>query len=383
MKLTREEWSRRKFILSLTGAGSAMVLNPTLSWANNARPELAEGELDPRVAKIVAKTMAIDTHNHVDVRIYPDQPLPKYDLLNDFKKSGLAAIVMTFAVDYQKLQNEGDGYNRFLNGLDSADKLLNEYNLKRSLNLADLKSAFKKNKPAIVQSVEGGHFLEGKIERLKMAYDRGLRVLGLLHDNDASVPLGDIYTKEPVFGGLSPFGKEVLKECNKLGILVDLTHCSNKAIDDALKIATKPLIITHTGLDTRLGQVMQMGQMMKPRLISKEQAKIVAEAGGVIGAWRHLTQTPLEYAQNIRALVDIIGIDHVCVGTDTKITRAIKPNDTSTPRLGEFTNGIWENQQNGFFYEVVDAMLKTGFSENEIIKIGNTNFLRVFDASAK
>jgi membrane dipeptidase len=376
MKLKQEDLSRRKFMVSLAGSSSTLLLHPLLSWAAN-------DEIDPRVAKIVAKTMAIDTHNHVDVRIYPDQPLPHYDLLNDFQKSGLAAIVMTFAVDYQKLQNEGDGYTRFINGLDSADKLLNEYDLKRSLNLADLKSAFKKKKPAVIQSVEGGHFLEGKIERLTTAYDRGLRVLGLLHDNDASVPLGDIYTKEPVFGGLSPFGKEVLKECNKLGILVDLTHCSNKAIDDALKIATKPVIITHTGLDTRLGQVMQMGQMMKPRLISKEQAKSVADAGGVIGAWRHLTQTPLEYAQNIQAFVEIIGIDHVCIGTDTKITRAVKPNDTGTPRQGEFTNGIWQDQKAGFFYAVVDALLKTGFSESDIIKIGSGNFCRVFDAATK
>lgn len=370
------EINRRKFIASFIGAG--VLKNSRFSFAKEI-----ENQLNPRVAKIVAKAMAIDTHNHVDVRIYPDQPLPKYDLLSDFQKSGLAAIVMTFAVDYQKLQNEGEGYNRFMAGLDSADNLLKENNLNRALNLSDLKSTFKKKKPAIIQSVEGGHFLEGKIERLKPAYDRGLRVLGLLHDNDATVPLGDIYTKEPVFGGLSPFGKEVVQECNKLGILIDLTHCSNKAIDDALKITTKPVVITHTCLDTQLGKNEKMAQMMKPRLISAAQAKIVANAGGVIGVWRHLTETPEDYAQNIKAMVDVIGVDNVCIGTDTKITRATKPNDTSTPRLGEFTNGIWQNQQNGFFYEVVDAMLKIGFSEKEIIKIGSTNFLRVFDLATK
>ncbi len=380
MKLKQEEWSRRKFIANVAGASSAFLINSTLALGFDDK---SQNQPDPRVAKIVAKAMAIDSHNHIDLPLNADQPMPKYDLLADFEKSGLSAIVMTFAVDYQKLQNEGDGYNRFINGLDAADKLLKEFDLKRSTNLTDLKTAFKKKKPAIIQSVEGGHFLEGKIERLKMAYDRGLRVLGLLHDNDASVPLGDIYTKEPVFGGLSPFGKDVLKECNKLGILADLTHCSNNAIDDALKIATKPVIITHTGLDTRLGQVMRMGQMMKPRLISKEQAKIVADAGGVVGAWRHLTESPLEYAENIRAFVDIVGVDNVCIGTDTKMTRAIKPNDNSTPRLGEYTNNIWQNQEVGFFYAVVDAMLKTGFSENEIIKIGRTNFLRVFEAATK
>ncbi len=374
MKIEVKNIDRRKFLATLIG--TSVLMNSKLCFGN-------ENQIDPKIAEIVAKAMAIDTHNHVDVRIYPDQPLPKYDLLADFKKSGLAAIVMTFAVDYQKLQNEGDGYNRFSAGLDATDNLLKEFDLKRALNLSDLKTTFKKKKPALIQSVEGGHFLEGKIERLKPAYDRGLRVLGLLHDNDAAVPLGDIYTKEPVFGGLSAFGKEVVKECNKLGILIDLTHCSNKAINDALKISTKPVVITHTSLDSRLGNNEKMAQMMKPRLISKEQAKIVANAGGVIGVWRHLTDTANDYAQNIRAMVDVIGVDNVCIGTDTKITRVIKPKDISTPRLGEFTNGIWQNQQAGFFYEVVEAMLKIGFSEKEIIKIGSKNFLRVFDASTK
>lgn len=379
MQLTRQEWSRRKFIFALTGVGSAMILNPLCSWAND--------EIDPKVLAIVAKTMGIDTHSHLDVSLTSAQvPATTFDLVGDFKKSGLSAICMTFAVDYQKLQNDGDAYNRFINGLDATDILLKENDLKRSVNLADLKSAHKKKKPAIIQSVEGGHFLEGQIDRLTIAYNRGLRVLGLLHDNDASVPLGDIYTKPPTYGGLTAFGTTVIKECNKLGILVDLTHCSNKTIDDALKVATKPVIITHTGLDTQLGQNEKMAQMMKPRLISKEQAKIVADAGGVVGAWRHLTDSPLAYAQNIRALVDIIGVDNVCIGTDTKMTRAIKSDDsgsTNKARLGEYTNAIWQNQTVGFFYTVVDAMLKTGFTENEIIKIGGGNFCRVFDLATK
>ncbi|MCF8325293.1 MAG: membrane dipeptidase [Leadbetterella sp.] len=375
MKFKEGGWSRRKFIASMAGVGSLAAFSPILSAANT--------EFDPSIAKIVSKAMAIDTHNHVDVKIYPDQGLPKYDLLADFKKSGLAAIVLTFAVDYQKLVNEGDAYNRFMEGMDAADNLLKINDLKRTLYANDLKSTNKKKKPLIIQSVEGGHFLEGRMERLIYAYDRGLRVLGLLHDNDAIVPLGDICTKEPVFGGLSAFGKEVVKAYNDLGILVDLTHCSNKAINDALQISIKPVILSHTSLDTQLGKNEKMAQMMKPRLISKEQAKVVANAGGIIGVWRHLTETSLEYAQNIRSMVDVIGVDNVCIGTDTKITRAIKPNDTSSPRLGELTNGIWQNQQNGFFYEVVNAMLKSGFSESDIIKIGSKNFLRVFDASTK
>lgn len=374
MKFTQQQWTRRRFLSTLTGVGAGVLFSPLSSWAND--------DIDPKVAAIVAKAMSIDTHNHIDIPLNAGQsPSPTFDLLGDFKKSGLSAICLTFAVDYQKLENEGDAYNRFITGLDGIDALLKKNNLTRSMNLKDLTNSFKNKKPAIIQSVEGGHFLEGKIERLKIAYDRGLRVLGLLHDNDASVPLGDIYTKPPQWNGLTKFGVEVVKECNKMGIVIDLTHCSNKTIDDALKISTKPMIVTHTSLDTQLGHNEKMAQMMKPRLISKEQAKIVATAGGVIGAWRHLTDTPLEYVQNIRALVDVVGVDNVCIGTDTKISRALENKNPF--RLGENTNQIWQNQENGFFYAVVDSMLKTGFSEKEIIKIASGNFCKVFDAATK
>ena len=374
MKFTQQQWTRRRFLSTLTGVGAGILFSPLSAWAKD--------DIDPKVAAIVAKTMSVDTHNHIDIPLNVGQlPSPTFDLLGEFKKSGLSAICLTFAVDYQKLENEGDAYNRFITGLDGIDALLKKNNLTRSMNLKDLTTSFKNKKPAIIQSVEGGHFLEGKIERLKIAYDRGLRVLGLLHDNDASVPLGDIYTKPPQWNGLTKFGVEVVKECNKMGILIDLTHCSNKTIDDALKISTKPMIVTHTSLDTQLGHNEKMAQMMKPRLISKEQAKIVADAGGVIGAWRHLTDTPLEYVQNIRALVDVVGVDNVCIGTDTKISRALENKNPF--RLGENTNQIWQNQENGFFYAVVDSMLKTGFSEKEIIKIASGNFCKVFDAATK
>ncbi len=149
------------------------------------------------------------------------------------------------------------------------------------------------------------HFLEGQLDRLEVAYSRGLRQIGLLHDSDASVPLGDVYTNAAKWGGLTTFGSDVIKECNRLGILIDLTHASNETINAALKVTTHPVLISHTGLDTQLGKNELMAKMMRPRLISKEQAKIVADAGGVIGVWTHLSEGRLEYAQNIRAMVNV------------------------------------------------------------------------------
>jgi membrane dipeptidase len=374
--------SRRKFLASVAGTGTALMLNQM--------PARAAEEIDPRVAKIVAETMGIDTHNHIDVPfIEGEVPGPNIDLTGEMKRSGLSAICMTFAVDRPELRNPGDGYERFKNGLASMDQHLTRNGLKRSLTLADLRAAHKKQEPAIIQSVEGGHFLEGHVERLEEAYNRGLRHLGLLHDNDAIVPLGDVYTNPVRWGGLTAFGAEVIKECNRLGILIDLAHADSETVNAALKLAAHPVIISHTGLDTQSGKDPVMAGRMKPRLISRQQAKIVADAGGIIGVWTHLADTPLEYAQNVRALVDVIGIDHVCVGTDTKLTASYRsPNAQNGPgngqnqeRIGERTNRAWQDQKSGFYYTVVDAMLKTGFTPDEIGKVGGGNFCRVFDAA--
>ncbi len=258
MKKSQQDWSRRKFITTLTGTGAIIILNPLISWTD-------EG-VDPSVATIVAKTMGIDTHNHIDVPLNASElPGPNVDLAGEMRKSGLSAICMTFAVDYQQLRNPGEAYERFINGLNAMDKVLENNNMKRSLNLSDLRSAHNKHKPTVIQSVEGAHFLEGHLDRLGVAYSRGLRHFGLLHDSDASVPLGDVYTNPPQWGGLTTFGADVIKECNRLGILVDLTHCSNDTINAALKATTKPVVISHTGLDTCLGQNPSMAPHDAPK----------------------------------------------------------------------------------------------------------------------
>jgi membrane dipeptidase len=235
----------------------------------------------------------------------------------------------------------------------------------------------------VIQAVEGGHFLQGRLERVEEAYGRGLRHFGLLHDSDASVPLGDVYTNPPRYGGLTAFGTNVIKECNRLGMLIDLAHANVQTTEAALKVTTRPVIISHTGLDTQLGNNPRMAEMMRPRLISKEQAKMVANAGGLVGVWTHLADTTLENAKNVRALVDVIGIDHVCIGTDTKLTQpGGRPGGgQQQARIGERTNQAWQDQTAGFYYVVVDAMLKTGFTQDEIGKIGGGNFLRVFGES--
>jgi membrane dipeptidase len=160
-----------------------------------------------------------------------------------------------------------------------------------------------------------------------------------------------------------------VKECNRLGILVDLAHASAETVLAALKVAVQPLIVSHTGLDSRTGGNPRMAEMMKPHLISKERAKVVADAGGVIGVWTKLADSQKEFAENIKAMVDVVGIDHVGIGTDT---------DLLSSRVGQGTNKAWSGRTEGFFYAVVGEMLRQGFTPDDIGKVGGGNFCRVF-----
>lgn len=190
-----------------------------------------------------------------------------------------------------------------------------------------------------------------------------------------------MFTNPVQWGGLTAFGAEVIRECNRLGILVDMGHANTETVAGALKVAKHPIIISHTGLDTQLGTNPNMAKMMRPRLISKEQAKIVAGSGGLIGVWTHLSDTPMAYAEHVRALVEVVGIDHVCIGTDTKLTpsyRSPGAGGQRGERVGERTNMAWQDQKAGFYYTVVDALLKTGFSADEIGRFGGGNFCRLF-----
>ena len=79
--------------------------------------------------------------------------------------------------------------------------------------------------------------------------------------------------------------------------------------------------------------------MMKPRLISKEHAKVIADAGGVVGVWTHLTDSLKEFVESIKAMSDAIGVDHVGIGSDT---------DLLSSRVGAGTNRAWPNFTGGF-----------------------------------
>ncbi len=360
--------TRREFLAGAVGANVAMLLAPRLL---PAQPDSD----DPRVAEVLSGTIGIDMHNHVtpggerpeQARKEQQKSQPGLDLADEIKRSGLTAVCAAFRLDF----NAREPYARFLQGLTAIDGLVGKDGLTRAMNLKDLQVAHDNRQPAIVQSIEGAHFLEGHLERVEEVYKRGLRHLQLLHDKGDKVePLGDIYTEPPRLGGLTKFGAAVIKECNRLGIVVDLAHASHTTVLGALKVSTQPMIVSHTSLDTRAGKNPRMAKMMAPRLISKDHARVIADSGGVVGVWTKLSDSMGEYIGGLKALADAIGIDHVGIGSDTDILSA---------RPGQSTNTPWPGTTGGFFKAAVAEMLRQGFTPAEIAKIGGGNFCRVFD----
>ncbi|MFI2744494.1 dipeptidase [Zhouia sp. PK063] len=360
-------WNRRKFIQQISIGGLGITLVPKIGWSQIYEPS--------QVNEIIKKAYSIDAHNHVDVPFNKASFSSKNDeLLKHMKTSGLSAIGMTFCVDRPKLTYEGEAFERFTTALYEMDILLKDNGMQRALNITDWEKAKKQGQPIVIQAVEGGHFIEGKLDRIAIAHGRGLRHLGLLHDNQSTHPLGDIYTNPEKFGGLTALGKEVVKKANALGILVDLAHGSDKTVNDAIAISSKPIIISHTGLNTQLGNDQRMAKIMMPRLINKEEAKLVANAGGVVGVWTHLAANTDDMAKNIAALVDVMGIAHVAIGTDTKILIPEVSND----HFGNLTNHAFKTIKKGFLYDLVASLLNIGFNENEILQIIGGNYARVF-----
>jgi membrane dipeptidase len=352
---------------ALTGAGRAMLLGAG---------RLRSADVDPRVPQIVSRTIAVDMHNHVQIPYVTDPahpaPAPDYDLAGEMKRSGLSAVLETYNLDAVAAKKAGDDYDHNLQALAFEDQLLARNHIRRALNLKDLEAAHKQGQPVVIQSAEGAQFIEGRLGRLEEAYRRGLRNLQLVHERDDLVsPLGDVYTAASHLGGLTAFGAQVVKECNRMGIVVDLTHATYETVRGAMKVATEPVLYSHTALMPEPGGTKPSADMER-RLLSKEEARAVADAGGVIGIWWRGVDSMRGYIQNMKHMVEAVGVGHVGIGTDTDLT----------PPRGKgplpYTNGIWKDQAGGFFFAVVGEMLKQGFTPEEIGKIGGGNFCRVF-----
>ena len=220
---------------------------------------------------------------------------------------------------------------------------------------AELRAA-RANRPSLIVSSEGADFLEGKIERLDEAYQRwALRHLQLTHYRPNE--LGDIQTEPSVHGGLTPFGAEVIRRCNQMGIVVDVAHGTYDLVKQAAAVTTKPLVLSHTSLTDR--------PAAWTRRILPDHARAIAATGGVIGIWPVTGYFPniVAYAEGFAKMAELVGIDHVGLGTDQLglVGSSTLPSYADLPQLA--------------------AALRAKFTADETAKLLGGNYQRVFQAS--
>lgn len=203
-----------------------------------------------------------------------------------------------------------------------------------------------------ILGVEGAHVLEGELENLDVLDKKGVRIFGLTHlfDNDAG---GSAHGVER--GGLTEFGRGLIRELESRGILVDLAHASSATFDEAIALVTKPVIVSHTGV---------LGTCDSSRNLSDDQLRAVAATGGVvgIGLWDLAVcgSAPTDVARAIRYAVDVAGVEHVGLGSDF---------DGGVPLVTD-ASGVGR---------VTAALVEEGFSVEEIRLILGENAVRVFE----
>lgn len=220
----------------------------------------------------------------------------------------------------------------------------------------DVRSAQKHGETACIFAIEGGDFIEDRIERLSDAYVNGVRAITIVHYHVNQI--GDIQTAPPRYNGITPLGARVIREMNRLGIIVDLAHAPLSVVKAAADVSTRPMMISHSNLVTPT--------LKHPRLITVGQAELVTSHGGVVGSipWGIGQATISDWIDSILRLVDKLGVDHVAIGTDMDATYA--------PVFTTYTQ--WPL--------IPAALLARGLSEADVSKIMGGNFLRVFAANA-
>jgi membrane dipeptidase len=241
--------------------------------------------------------------------------------LSAARRAGMAAITLSTVADLRVLVPDsvqglrasrpfrpGEAYEDHRRQLAGIDRILTGLGLRAEMTAAGIESASVSGQTAVLLACEGGDFLEGRLAPLAEARAFGVSSLTLVHYrvND----IGDVQTEEPVHGGLTAFGREVVAECNRLGIIIDCAHATFATTAAVLEVSRQPVMISHSHLNHP--------DRHHPRLLSPAHAAAVADAGGLIGVWPSgVTSTSLaDFADEIARLADLVGSAHVAIGTD-------------------------------------------------------------------
>jgi membrane dipeptidase len=313
--------------------------------------------------RLLDASILIDGHNDLpwEIRTSKDAPMDvaAYDLRKttpghtDFARLAQGKLTAQFWSIYVPGEIKDSGFARVqLEQFDIARRMIARYPDKLTLALTadDILKAKKQKKVASLLGMEGGHAIENSLGALRVYYELGARYMTLTHN--VNLDWADAAAGEPTHGGLTPFGKEVVREMNRLGMLVDLSHVAPSVMSDALTVSEAPVIFSHSSAraltnhvrnvpDSILARLPKNGGVVMvtfvPGFISEELRAGEAARGAAI---RELVQgitdtaerrakireynqdhplpeaTLSQVADHIEHIRKVAGIDHVAIGGD-------------------------------------------------------------------
>ena len=351
--------SRRGFMRRLTiGVAVASVGSKILHSVLSDKNVLAEA------GEVLKETTTVDLHCHPNA-LRGAFPLLDPAVPADMKIGGLDVGLFAVRGDYPVIRRDtagrryesrtpraGELLRRSTDQLDKLLEAIKEGKLALARSPAEIVEAKKRAAPCAILAIEGGDPLEGDISRVKLFYERGMRVVQFVHYRINEI--GDIQTEKPKHKGITPFGLEVVREMNKLGMIIDTAHCAAETLSGILSESKFPVIFSHTGayaLRRRL------------RHLQDKELRAIAAKGGVIGMWPNLRRldTFETFLKDIDYVQKLVGVDHVGIGTDLFGL----DNHTAIPTHKEFAL-------------IPAALLKRGYNDGVIEKIIGGNFMRLF-----
>jgi len=380
---------------------SALVV---LSMAASAQPNLLD-----RARALHRQALLIDGHNDFPWALREHDPardLDKLDIRNpqpaimtDIARLKTGGVGGQFWSVYVPVELQGQGaVTATLEQIDIVHRMIRKYpdTFELALTASDVERIHKAGKIASLVGMEGGHSIDNSLADLRMFYRLGARYMTLTHTSNT--PWADSATDTPKNNGLSPFGEEVVREMNWLGMLVDLSHVSPDTMEDAIRVSQAPVIFSHS---------VARALNDHPRNVPDNVLQMLSKNGGVImvtfvpgfvnakvNAWNKLQtaeQDRLKVAMPndppaVKAGVDkwtaanpppraaitdvadhidhirkVTGIDHIGIGSDFDgITQTVKDLDNVST------------------YPLLTAeLLKRGYSDADVRKILGLNVLRV------
>ena len=272
-------------------------------------------------------------------------------------------------------------------------------------SVADVKAQFKKGLISLPMGMENGSPVQGSMENLKTFYERGIRYITLAHSLSNHIA-DSSYDLRRQWHGLSPFGKELVAEMNNLGIMVDISHVSDDAFYQAIEISKVPVIASHSSLrkytpgfernmnDDMVKKLGENGGVIMINFgssfvsketqdwrnnLTKQKNKLIKEMGedsAEVAAFdeKYRKENPYPYStlsqvlDHIDHVVELIGIDHVGIGSDFDGVGDSLP--TGLKDVSTYPN-------------LVQGMLDRGYSRADIEKVLSGNLLRVWSEVEK